>query len=437
MNYTSVSNNTEIQSNNCGRFYSAFKFLELTKEINVFTVFIIIIVGLILNTLAVVVFIQKRFRRRSTEVFLLVLAISDGFFLLTHFFEDTLRTYIDFYIRDNKSIIPYPYQHCNINVTRTDLFNSTYVEKTSIFEFINIADKFEITCRLVNFFRYFLRFISAYIITIFTIQRTITIYNPICQNKFSSATQAWKIIICLIIIGTFLCFFVPFFFNLKKDSSNVVPVVYCDINNDFQKIYFKATIAYVIIIMFVPITTIFVSNSLIILQIYRASKHRQRLLKSDRYNRQTRSKRSYSINENTDEVTNFNKYNNNYKYSMFRRTPDKRLKESHLLTIKFKKFQNNSSRVTRMLVLMSFSFAILNLPYFVAWSMFFYNEAFKKVETETDLELNSYLHSKYFFGFINIAEIIYILNYSIHFFIYIASGKQFRKQLRASFCFSE
>ena len=86
---------------------------------------------------------------------------------------------------------------------------------------------------------------------------------------------------------------------------------------------------------------------------------------------------------------------------------------------------------------MSLSFAILNLPYFVAWSMFFYNEAFKQIDKEKDFELNGYVHSKYFFGFINIAEIIYVLNYGIHFFIYIATAKQFKKQLRVSFCLSE
>jgi hypothetical protein len=432
-----------IQSkNNCGRFYSALKFFYLTKEINIISVFLIIIIGLIGNVLAITVFIQKRFRRKSTEVFFLVLAISDGLFLLTHFFEDTLRTYIDFYIHRNRSLIPFPYQHCNIfNVTIiANAFNRTSVEKTSIFEFINIADKFVTTCRLVNYFRYFLRFISAYIITVFTIQRTISIYNPIFQNQFSSPKLAWKIIVGLLIVGTILCLFVPFFFNLKKDSSNAVTVVYCDINNNMEKLYFKATIAYVIIIMFIPITTIFISNSLIILQIYKARKHRQRLFKVDRHKRQIRFDRNSSLIENTDETTNFNNYDNNHHFRIFHKIADKKSREKvkkSLLTLKFKKFQNDSQKVTRILVIMSLSFAILNLPYFVAWSMFFYNEAFKQIDKEKDLDLKGYVHSKYFFGFINIAEIIYVLNYGIHFFIYIATAKQFKKQLRVSFCLSE
>jgi hypothetical protein len=81
-----------------------------------------------------------------------------------------------------------------------------------------------------------------------------------------------------------------------------------------EKLYFKATIAYVIIIMFIPITTIFISNSLIILQIYKARKHRQRLFKVDRHKRQIRFDRNSSLNENTDETTNFNNYDKSVKF---------------------------------------------------------------------------------------------------------------------------
>ena len=196
--------NISFNDSYCEKFQMAVNLFDKTREINIYTTIVVIIIGLIGNILAVIVFIQKRFRKTSSEVFFLVLAISDGLFLLTHFFEDTLRTYIDFYIHRNRSLIPFPYQHCNIfNVTIiANAFNRTSVEKTSIFEFINIADKFVTTCRLVNYFRYFLRFISAYIITVFTIQRTISIYNPIFQNQFSSPKLAWKIIVGLVIVGT-------------------------------------------------------------------------------------------------------------------------------------------------------------------------------------------------------------------------------------------
>lgn len=421
-----ISNNT----NNCEKFNSALKFLNFTKELNVIMVFIIILIGLVGNILAILVFIQKRFRKKSTEVFLLVLAISDGLFLITHFFEDTLRTYIDFYVRNNRAMIPFPYQHCNPNVTIVD---SSKKNEQSIYELINITDKFEVTCVLVNYFRYFLRFISAYIITLFTIQRTISIYKPIYQNKFSSPELAWKVVLSLIFIGGLFCSFVPYFFHLQKDSSNAVTVVYCDIDRNREKLYYytRATIFYITIIMLIPITAIIVSNSLIIIQIYKARKKRKQLFSIDKINKQKKLRRNYSIQE-----TNFNNQHDDILSDQTFDIDDidERTKPyvlRHFLTIRFKKFNDNSQRVTHMLVLMSLSFAILNLPYFVTWCMFFYNEAFKN-KNVSDLELTGFLHSKYFFGFINIAETIYISNYGIHFYLYCASGKQFRRYLRTS-----
>lgn len=62
-------------------------FLEQTRKINILTVLIIIIVGLVGNFLTIVVFSQKRFRINSSNVYLLCLAVVDALFLLLHFFE--------------------------------------------------------------------------------------------------------------------------------------------------------------------------------------------------------------------------------------------------------------------------------------------------------------------------------------------------------------
>ena len=84
--------NISFNDSYCEKFQMAVNFFDKTREINIYTTIVVIIIGLIGNILAVIVFIQKRFRKTSSEVFFLVLAISDGLFLLTHFFEDTLRT---------------------------------------------------------------------------------------------------------------------------------------------------------------------------------------------------------------------------------------------------------------------------------------------------------------------------------------------------------
>lgn len=150
----------------CARqIYSKYIF-ERARSINILLSTLIIIVGLVGNFLAVFVFLQKKFRTNSASVYLLCLAMSDGLFLLTHFFEDTLRTYIDLYLNQNIKV----HEYCRNHVDMAQ-YNLTTMYKTSLsastqgfLRSLNITDRFDFFCVLFNYFRYFLRFISAYII---------------------------------------------------------------------------------------------------------------------------------------------------------------------------------------------------------------------------------------------------------------------------------
>jgi hypothetical protein len=408
MNNITGLNYDEIE---CIRFESAANFADTIREINVIVTILIIMFGLIGNSFGFLVFIQKRFRKKSQEVFLLVLTISDGLFLLTHFFEDTLRTYIDIYIRRNV----FSMKNIPVACISSDSFipasNETY--EKNIFSIINITDNFETTCKLINYFRYFLRFISAYIITLFTIQRTIAIYFPFLQNKLSSSNLAWKINAGLISFAAILCSFIPFLFKINTDESNKeMNISYCDIDKRHKQFYFITTIVYIVLIMFIPITTIIICNSLIIFRVFNASKKRTLMINgnfienSQNKSRLNENRRSEIINESntqSDEV--FKLINMNSKRNT-----------------SIRKISNDSAKVTHMLIVMSLSFAILNLPYFVTWCMFYYNVA---IQDQTK--------SLYLIAFINLSEIFYVLNYGIHFFLYCASGKQFRKQFKMTF----
>lgn len=87
---------------------------------------------------------------------------------------------------------------------------------------------------------------------------------------------------------------------------------------------------------------------------------------------------------------------------------------------------DSNNKITRMLLLMSFSYAVLNLPYFISWCMFFYHIGFQRASNTLKY---------YLFSAINLSEIFYVLNYGVHFFIYCASGKKFRHLLRSAFTF--
>ena len=75
--------------------------LNVTTKFNVYFSLIVIMIGLCGNFITIFVFSQKKFRKNSSNVYLLALAIIDILFLITHFFEDTIRTYEN--IVDQKS----------------------------------------------------------------------------------------------------------------------------------------------------------------------------------------------------------------------------------------------------------------------------------------------------------------------------------------------
>lgn len=186
----------------CPEYVAAFKLKESVRIVNICFTIIIILVGLVGNSLGVFVFIQRRFRHHSSSIYLLFLCLCDGLFLLVHFFEDTLRTYIDVYL--NKSDFDKTCLHTNSTEIQS-IVDQLYRPESisSPIRLINITDRFNITCQIVNFFRNFLRFVSAFLILAFTIQRTFAIRFPLHGQTIESNKIAWLTVSILITIGNF------------------------------------------------------------------------------------------------------------------------------------------------------------------------------------------------------------------------------------------
>lgn len=384
---------------NCEDQINSIELFDLTRKINIYLSFIVITIGLIVNSLAFVVFIQRRFRQHSFSIYQLCLSLSDGAFLIVHFYEDTLRTYIDVYLNNqtrqiDKECIYFKNLHLN-NITI----------KNSIFRIINITDRFEFTCRLINYLRYFLRFFSAYIILVFTTQRAFAICLPFFASRVKSTKFAWFMIILLIIIGLLYNQWILFFFNVIKDTHDS-SITYCDINKKFSDAYFSLTIFYVVITVFLPIFGIISSNTIIIGSILKANYTRNHLLKTQPFNVNISNKISLSMGCTESTFTKSFRSSINYRE-------------------KINQNSKKSNRILKVLIMMSFSYVVLNLPYFISWCYFFYQVAIRK---------NPLPFLKYkLFSILNICEIFYVLNFAVNFFIYCASGKNFRCQLKQSF----
>jgi len=168
-----------IEYENQNEFFSSINFLDLTIRVNVLSTLCIVNLGILGNALTTFVFIQKKFRINSSSVYLLCISVIDTLFLILHFFEDTVRI--------SKEIF---FKHDPINFTNSTASDSANKFRAYI-ELINITDKFGLSCSLINYFRYVLRFISAYIIVVFTIQRVIIIYHPL-KKYLISKRSAWN-----------------------------------------------------------------------------------------------------------------------------------------------------------------------------------------------------------------------------------------------------
>ena len=145
------------------------------------------------------VYLNKRFRINSSCVYLLCMAFSDGLFLILHFFEgnytlfgvlliyiwltesfknlDTVRTFQDVYLNNNSNEL-----HNGCKYMRTNNFENDFLSQYNWIKLLNITDRFDIICRSINYFRYLLRFVSAYIIVAFTIQRAYVVHSPLKDN---------------------------------------------------------------------------------------------------------------------------------------------------------------------------------------------------------------------------------------------------------------
>lgn len=346
---------------------------------------------------------------------MLCLAFVDGVFLILHLFEDTVRTYNDIYANEND----------------TSLI-------AEIAKFLNITDRFEMACCLINYFRNILRLISAFIIVAFTLQRLTLVYKPL-SNNFKSKKSAWYTVFIITFVSFLLNSWVPFMFELKETVQDNKQ--HCDVIDYWRREYFVITSIYIALIMLIPIVTIFISNSLILYKTARAdsvrikmqqkgnsssqktwetklvNKNSTRVDSSARKNLSVRRRKSFgSLYSNSNNLSVCNVGQSVFKakpyYASFNKSLQKPLNRI-----------GNSKRLKKILLLISFSYAILNLPYLITWSVFFFEITFKKLNTASE---------NYMFSAVQLSEIFYILNYSLKFYIYCATGSTFRNQLKKS-----
>jgi hypothetical protein len=358
------------------------EFLNLSKKINLITTVIVIIFGLVGNFVTILVFSQKRFRTNPSNSYLFILAIIDTLFLVIHFFEDTIRTWKDILLSST--------------TTSNNATSITQTTTTNFINLINITDQYEISCKLINFLRYSLRLISAYIVVAFTIQRLFIVSKPFAV-KYKSKKIANRIIFLIIMISFLLNIWIPFLFELRKNQEDIQ---YCDIKKMYRNEYFKLSIAYIIIIIIIPILIIMISNLIIISKAFIIKSNRSNILteiNNNNNNEDQKSKKKFRL-KNRRNATFLN--SNSKTKSKNENIKPYYLTENQRINKENRNAKFSTKKITILLLIVSFSYVILNLPYLITWMFFYKNVVF------VDANKND---EDYLFGYLQIAEVFLIL----------------------------
>lgn len=400
MKYTLEANESNNIYNNISDEYkqkiaSSELILDYSIKINIFATIFAIIIGSFGNLLTILVYSRKKFRINSSNVYLFCLALNNCLFLVVHFFEDILRTYKNVFLKNSSSTTRSFYDFINL---------------------INITDRFDSTCKLINYFRYVLRFISAYIIVAFTIQRVILVFSPLF-HKLRYKRSAWISVFFIAFLSCLLNMWVPFLFEVQSENE----IDYCDMKKVWKKEYFSITIFYICVIILVPSLIILVCNFIIICGTYRIKRSFYKTKKNLSLNAKSiHFKRMLNANKLTSHL----QHQTECRMSLKRNRLNSKSKKIHLtsnkLVSKISGKTNSAKKWTKMLLFISFSYILLNLPYLISWMLFYYHIAFKNI----DLVLKNYL-----FASLQISEIFYVLNYGLLFYLYSASGSIFKNRL--------
>jgi len=269
----SISNNQNntISNEQDQSLVKAFYQLETSRKINVLASSTIIILGLIGNITISALFSNKKTRFNSARVYFFYLSLIDGLFLLVHLFEDTIRNYNDIYNNSDELQTAAEKQAKNL--------------MNSIAYLINITDKYDLTCRLINYFRYVFRFTSVYIIVAFTIQRLLMLHSPLNYSNFQSYDTAWITIWIITSLSAIMNTWVLFLFEIQQDETKHADMrTFCDIKVSWKAEYFQISSFFIFLVILVPIIILLISDVAIIVYLIK-KKNKQYSMRIRRFSK--------------------------------------------------------------------------------------------------------------------------------------------------------
>ncbi|CAF0851816.1 unnamed protein product [Brachionus calyciflorus] len=339
---------------------------RLFNIIVVFLTSFICITGLIGNILSLKVFCSTKLPRTSSRIYLIALTVSDAIFLVTHFLDKTCKDIVDLWKID------FP---------------------------LNITDQKQTMCRSFALLRNTCRAISPWLIVAFTVERFLVVIFPHHSSIISKPLLAKRFICIIITLSVLISLYAPILIGVtqtpKRKLKNLnhlepfttSPLYFnylkqfyfkpsCDVLTSYRHIYLHLTFFYTFIVIIMPLGIVSVLNTILISRLYKST---------DQW---TRAK----LELHEQELS--------YK------------------EIRDKKMQVENFKVTWTLIIISVSFIFLTLPYVITY--FIANVYYIKNSVQI----------KPLFLIQKITELMYILNHSINFFLYVVTRNSFRRVLK-------
>jgi hypothetical protein len=248
-----------------------FNSIEWSSRLNQLSSIIIVIIGFMINIIGIIVLSIKNYKKRqSVNLYLLILLICDNSFLLVHLFHDTFNNniyrLIHFHFtttfQDRRRLIP-----CTTNITTSlpQHFTENIQLETNYHHSTDTSLK---ACRVINFIRYVLRFITTYIIMAFILHRTLATRVKVVFQTLNNIKETLFIIVLVIIMGIIANLWVPLKFTHVYTTTTTTTtgdinneMKYCDIDTENSTLIF---FIYIIVFMITPCIIILVCDIFII-----------------------------------------------------------------------------------------------------------------------------------------------------------------------------
>lgn len=338
----------------------------------------LVLIGLIGNIISIKVFMRSGhcppliLQRHS----LILLTLSNTIYLVVFFYLCVLSKLLNSPMFDSSTI---------------NFLNKLYLMNDSAF-----------ICKFFNYTLHVAICLNAFITTSFSLERAFVINFPyLGVNLRANHDAHFKIlIVCILLFSFILPSYNLFLVNIDTKI--------CNVARSYEKLYFYLTCVFVICTLFLPFLIISISNISIIKEICRNDRDQtRRTLQHDT------SHQLYSMKQKDNQIQSGGEFDNRALPLLNNRIT--RLNSTHRVS------DIKKHLTTKMLIAISLSFVILNLPYFISW-------CFHSINTigKSDLKYRMMLQN-----FKNVAEVLFLLNHSIAGFLYFVSGKMYQEHVYA------